>query len=157
MFDIFRSSTAPRSDPSPSTSTYHLKRFICGQFANKGDRQKCRVSEGPQTEKLMEAATFLMDDVYTRICDLDDPNSIFAADLFYHGNYFPDYIFKYKTAKKESQNPMKGEEKVRGKRLVFKNYVDLITNILNKDRGISISDIRDMINDDTPEIDMKNN
>ena len=23
-----------------------------------------------------------MDDVFTRICDLEDPNSIFAADLF---------------------------------------------------------------------------
>ena len=98
-----------------------------------------------------------MADVYTRICDLDNPNSIFAADLFYHSNCFPDYIFKYNTAKKESQNPIKGEETVRGKRLVFKNYVDLITNILNKYRGISISDIRDMINDDNPEIDMKNN
>ena len=94
LFDIFRSSTVPRSDPSPSTSTYHLKCFICRQFANKVDRQKYRISEGPWTEKLMEAVKFLMDDVYTRICDLEDPNSIFVADLFYHRNCFPDYIFK---------------------------------------------------------------
>ena len=35
--------------------------------------------------------------------------------------------------------------------------VEIITNILNQGRGIAISDIRDMINNDNPEIDMKNN
>ena len=31
--------------------------------------------------------------------------------------------------KKESRNPIKDKETVKGKRLVFKNYVDQITNI----------------------------
>ena len=48
-------------------------------------------------------AKFLIDDVHTRICDLEDPNSIFVADLFYHKNCFPDYIFKCNTAKKVCQ------------------------------------------------------
>ena len=43
----------------------------------------------------METAICFMDDVYARICDLEEPNSIFAADLFYHTNCFPGYIFKY--------------------------------------------------------------
>ena len=45
-----------------------------------------------------------MDDVYTSICDLEDPDSIFAADLFSHKNCFPNYIAKYNTAKAESEN-----------------------------------------------------
>ena len=77
----------------------------------------------------MEAAQFLMDDVYARRCDLEGSNGIFAADLLYHRNSYPGYIFKYNTAKKESRNPIKDKETVKGKRLVFKNYVDQITNI----------------------------
>ena len=97
-----------------------------------------------------------MDDVFTRICDLEDPNSIFAADLFYHKNCFPNYIAKYNTAKAESEN-QKTKETVIGKREIFKTYVELITKILNQGRGIAISDIRDMINNENPETDMKNN
>ena len=97
-----------------------------------------------------------MDDVYTRICDLEDPDSIFAADLFYHKNCFPNYIAKYNTAKAKSENPQT-KETVKGKPETFKTYVELITKILNQGRGIAISDIRDMINNDNPEIDMKNN
>ena len=149
----FRSSTVPCSDPSPSTSAYHLKCFICGQFANKGDRQKYRNSEGPRTQKLLEAAKYLMNDLFTRICDLEGPNSIFAADLFYHKNCFPNYIAKYNTTKAESEN-QKTKETVIGKR---ETYVELITKILNQGRGIAISNIRDMINNENPETDMKNN
>ena len=118
-------------------------------IANKGDRQKYRVSEDPRTQKLLEAAKYLMDDVYTRISALEDPDSVFAADLFYHKNCFPNYIAKYNTAKAESENP-KSKETVKGNRETFKTYVELITKILNQD-------IRDMINSDNPEIDKKNN
>ena len=71
-----------------------------------------------------------MDDVYTRIFDLEDPDSIFAADLFYHKNCFPNYITKYNIANVESENP-KNKETVKGKRETFKTYVELITKILN--------------------------
>ena len=114
---------------------------MCG---HKGDHQRHKVLEDPWTEELMETAKFLMDDVYARICDLEEPNSIFAADLFYHTNCFPGYIFKYNTAKKESRNPIKDKGTVQGQQLAFKNYVDLTINIFNKNRGISVSDIRDM-------------
>ena len=97
-----------------------------------------------------------MDDVYTRICDLEDPDSIFAADLFYYKNCFPNYIAKYNTAKAESENP-KSKETVKGKGETFKTYVELITKILNQGRGIAISDVRDMTNNDNPETDMKKN
>ena len=50
-----------------------------------------------------------MEDVFTRICDLEDPNSIFAADLFYHKNCFPNYIAKYNSEKlnQKTKNPKK--------------------------------------------------
>ena len=97
-----------------------------------------------------------MDKVFTRICDLEDPNSIFAADLFYHKNCFPNYITKYNTAKAESEN-QKTKETVIGKREIFKTSVELITKILNQGRGMAISNIRDMINNENPETDIKSN
>ena len=60
--------------------------------------------------------------------------------------------------KRKSQYPIKDRQIFRGKQLVFKNYVDLIANILNIGRGISISDIYDKINNENLEIhDMKSN
>lgn len=53
-------------------------------------------------------------------------------------------IFSNTTAKKESRNQIKDKGAVQGQQLTFKNYIDLTTNIFNKNRGISISDIRDM-------------
>ena len=76
--------------------------------------------------------------------------------VFYHRNCFPDYIFKYNSTKIGSQNPIKNKGTVKGKWLVFKNVLDQIINILNKGRGMSILDIRDMIKDDNLEIDLKN-
>ena len=40
---------------------------------------------------------------------------------------------------------------------MFKTYVELIAKILNQGRGIKIQDIRDMINNENLETDMKNN
>ena len=53
-------------------------------MSNKGVSLKYRISECPRTEKHKTAAKYLMDDVYIRICDLDYPNSMLAADLYYH-------------------------------------------------------------------------
>ena len=86
---------------------------------------------------------------------MEDPNSIFAADLFYHKNCFPKYIAKYNIAKAESEN-QKAKETVIGKQEVFKTYGELITKILNQGRGIAMLDICDMINNENPETDMKN-
>ena len=67
-------------------------------------------------------------------------------------------FWNIKLLKRKSQYPIKDRQIFRGMQLVFKNYVDLIANILNKGRGISISDIYDKINNENLEIhDMKSN
>ena len=115
----------------------------------------------------MEAAQFLMDDVYARRCDLEGSNGIFAADLLYHRNCFPGYIFKYNTAKKknhEIQLKIKRQLKESGwsskimlTRLLILELLIFGLLIFELLIGMSFSGIRDMINDDNPEIDMKSN
>ena len=41
--------------------------------------------------------SFFMDDVYTRICDLENDENMFGADLLYH-SCLSSYIQKHKRA-----------------------------------------------------------
>lgn len=80
IFCYFRSSTVPSSDPSPCANS------------------KVYISEGPRPEKVIEAVKSAMDDVYTCMCDLEDPDSIFADGLFYHKNCLPEDVSWCNTA-----------------------------------------------------------
>ena len=83
-------------------------------------------------------------------------NETHIGILFHNG--IIRIFWNIKLLKRKSQYPIKDRQIFRGKQLVFKNYVDLIANILNKGRGISISDIYDKINNENLEIhDMKSN
>ena len=143
-----------RSDPSPSGSSDNLKCVICGKIAKKGVRKKYRVSEKQRANDLRAAAECLMDDVYTRVCDLKTASSIFAADVYYHRACFPEYMNKYKQAQSTSQDTIPPAP---GKREIFKRYTGLIKDTIAKGRGLSLSDIRDMINDDNDTSDFRNN
>ena len=83
-------------------------------------------------------------------------NETHIGILFHNG--IIRIFWNIKLLKRKSQYPIKDRQIFRGKQLVFKNYVDLTANILNKGRGISISDIYDKINNENLEIhDMKSN
>ena len=42
----------------------------------------------------MKAASVLQDDVYTRVCDLQDANAVFSADLYCHKDCIRGYLRK---------------------------------------------------------------
>ena len=91
-----------------------------------------------------EAASFQLEEVNTRICDLDSDLRIFSADLYYHSSCFSSYILKYKRA----TNPSQSEIAINTtKRDVFNFHIDFIESIIDRGSGISLSEIRDMVND----------
>jgi hypothetical protein len=121
-----------------------LKCVVCGKQQINGVLKKSRICESNRAEVFREAALFQLDEVYTRICDLDSDSRIFGADLYYHSSCFSSYILKYKRA----TNPSQGELVINTtKRDVFKRHIDFVNNIIDQGSGISLSEIRDMVND----------
>ena len=58
--------------------------------------------EKDHAKSLREATMFLGDHVYVRVADLDTNEKMFSADIYYHVNYFTNYIQKIKTANASS-------------------------------------------------------
>ena len=136
----------PKAEPSSSLSCYNLKCTIYGQAQNRGIRQKFRVCERESAENFRKATLFLQDEVYIRTCDLQDASNVFGADLYYPRTCLPSYINKYywvKT-KKETSNIIKPT-----KRDTFVLYIDFLRTIFDVGTAISLSKIRDMINDES--------
>ena len=129
-----------REKPSPALPTYKLECVCCSQIQYNRVHTKFRICEASRAQDLLDAANFLMDDVFTRISDLKTVQHIFGADLHYHNTCFNDYIRKYKMARnKDGDSPV---QETSSKRKYFAKYVDLIRNIIRSGRGITISDMR---------------
>ena len=101
-----------------------------------------RICESERAENLREAVIFLQDEVYIRTCDLQDASKCFGADLYYHRSCLPSYINKYHRAK--TNNIIKPT-----KRDTFILYIDFLQTMFDAGTAISLSDIRDMINDES--------
>ena len=136
----------PRAEPSSSLSCYNLKCTICGQAQNSGIRPKFRICESESAENFQEATLFLQDEVYIRTCNLQDASKVFGADLYYHRTCLPSYINKYHRAntKKETSNIIKPT-----KRDTFILCIDFLQTIFDAGSAISLSKIRDKINDES--------
>ena len=85
-----------------------------------------------------------MDDVYTRISDLNSAERIFGADIYYHNFCYNQYIRKYNMTKKTPDES--SSRQYLSKRRFFDKYVDFIRTVIEQGKGISLSEIRDIIN-----------
>ena len=112
---------------------------------------KYRISEGDRASRLINAAAFLKDNVYTRTADLDTIERILSADLYYHNSCFNAYERKVYT---EMCGPSTSTTAPDGKRNVYKKYTQFIGDIIV--HVISLTDIREHINS-IENIDLKNN
>ena len=163
FFVCFRSTSIVRSGPAPPTLKVNpetLKCFICGKKSHNNVKTKYRLSEGPRATNIRNSANILKDDVYARIADLDTNERIFAADLYYHNGCFPSYIEKANCViakQKKSLDSGTSDPLYITKRGIFKSYVHTIKEIIDQGKGITLSDIRDMINFDSSKTDIKNN
>ena len=96
---------------------------------------------------------FLTDHVYTRLADLDTNERIFSADIYYHVICFTKCIQRFK-ATNTSSVPMNKSQTC--ERFIFQNYIRFIDEIISRGNGITLSEIRDMINTNE-DIDIKYN
>ncbi len=139
-----RSNATPRSKPNASQTLrdkmYHSMCVICGYIKHNNIRDKFRVSECPAANKLINAAVYLQDSVYVKICDLPDCESIFGADILYHADCLRGYIRAYEKAL--TQNEVQQSPK----RKIFIDVIALNDGVFQRGNGISLSLIRDECN-----------
>ena len=66
----------------------------------KGINEKFRVCEKPRAEKFLRAVRFYNDDRGTRLADIDDADSLIAADIYSHKECMNSYLkkFEYDTS-----------------------------------------------------------
>ena len=75
-----------------------------------------------------------------------------SADIYYHSNCLIKYIQKSNSAKSSS---LPKSEKQTGERLVCQHYMEFIEEVISRGNGITLTEIRDMINT-KEDIDIKN-
>ena len=61
---------------------------------------KYRISETERATNFLKATVYFQDVMYTRICDLEDSEALFDADIFYHSVCMGTYLKKYKDVGK---------------------------------------------------------
>ena len=98
-----------------------------------------RICESFSAELFGEAASFFLDDVYTRISDLDSNAQMFRADLYYNHVCLSACIQKQKRAISVKES---GLIRVTKKKTV-EGYINFIRNVIESGSGISLNDIRD--------------
>ena len=101
---------------------------------------KCRISESNRALSFLAATNFFQDSVFTRTCDLQDPHSVFGADLYYHRECMTKYMYQYDTRAKDMV------PKLTSKQLAWNQVVPELEQGLNSGKGYDLSVIRDHLN-----------
>ena len=104
-------------------------------------------------KSIYDAARYMMDQVYTRISDLDSVEKILSADLYHHHNCYKSYLRQHESLLKTSST--KNEEQSISQHDKFTKYIPFITAVVEKGHGISLSEIRTLCADDGFEISNK--
>ena len=138
-----RSSSSSRTPPSQPIISHEQICIICNCAKHKGTYKKYRLSEDRSASKFLKAAVALQDAVYVRTCDLQDVNSVFSADLFYHDLCMKGYVRMYE--RKVSQEASAGS--LQSLKLTAWNAIlaDIAAH-LESGSGFELSKIRDAFN-----------
>ena len=108
---------------------------------------KCIVKEKEQAQKVIDAAHFFKDDVFTRICDLVTVQHLLPADLHYHTHCLHTYIstYEYKSQPKSTETL---SASVSSQRTHFEKYIPFLQELTEGGHGVSLTDIRDIIKEE---------
>ena len=77
--------------------------------------KKIRISGKERATLFLESAWYFRDHVYTRVCDLEDIHSVFAAELYCHKLCINSYIKSYKDSKRRDNNKITKKKWMLGK------------------------------------------
>ena len=83
--------------------------------------------ESPRAQKLLNAAIHLQDEVYTKVADIEDEQSVFGADLSYYKLWLESYLHEYMR----DTAATKGLNKSSGKSSLFQSEADVIKIFFN--------------------------
>ena len=120
---------------------------ICSKTQHKGIRDKFRISEDARAEHFLKAVTTLQDEVFVRVADCDSNSRVFGADLYYHKVCLESYLRKFERSLLSSTQTRKGLLK----RNIFQEETDCIQQTLDRGFGVTLSEIRDAINEKNEE------
>ena len=81
---LSRSSLSARGKPLSSVRVELLKCVIRGKAQHNNETAKYRMEENERATIFLKVANHLMDEVFTRIADLQDVFDVFTADIRYH-------------------------------------------------------------------------
>jgi len=96
--DSYKAPKRRKKSTSSSCKDIERKCVICDRAREScGDRNRVlyRISESDRAALFLDALNFYKDEVKTRCAFLDTAGDVFAADVFYHGNCFRQYLLKY--------------------------------------------------------------
>ena len=80
--------------------------MICGNFQHNGIKEKIPICESTSAGLFREVASFFLDDVSTRISNLESNVQMFGADLVYHYACVSAYIQNHKRAISVKENEL---------------------------------------------------
>lgn len=136
-------SQAVRSPPISGTagaSSRDLNCIICAKKSCKQVYTKYRISESNRASSFLCATNYFQDAVFERTCDLQDPCSVFGADIYYHNECMIKYMYKYESRNKDII------PKCSAKRLAWNQIVPELEEGLKNGKGYELSAIRDYLN-----------
>ena len=140
-----RTQSTARSSPNPiniRSVMYQMNCIICHQRSHKREFNKFCISEDNRATSFLEVANYFQDDVFGRICDLQDKHAVFGADLYYHKHCMTIYLQKYSKASRTTDDPPTLSVKQRA----WNNIVLELEVGLNGGNGFELSAIRDYLN-----------
>ena len=140
-----RSASTPRSQPISTPDFYKLPCAVCGFVKHNNDYSKCRISETDRATNFLKAAVYFKDDVYTRVCDLDNVPAVFGADIYCHKNCIRRYIKSYDDKVSKTSQP-----KQNAKTEAWEKVSSEIRRGLSSGLAYELSNITKLVNDNLP-------
>ena len=140
---LSRSFTTPRERPSSKQHVTKQVCVICTKTQHKGERQKFRICESSRAKLFLKATSYLQDEVFSRVADLESESRVFGADLMYHKLCLETYLRKYDRG----VSSHKKERESSSKRLLFLQEVESIKELIDRGFGVPLSEIRDTLNE----------
>ena len=140
---LFRASATPRERPSSEQHVTKQVCVICTKTQHKGERQKLRICESPRAKLFLKATSYLQDEVFSQVADLESESRVFGADVIYHKLCLETYLRKYDR----SVSSHKKERESSSKRLLFLQEVESNKELIDRGFGVPLSEIRDKLNE----------
>ena len=118
--------------------------IICDHVKCIGDIKRYRIGSKDMANKLLKAANFNKDNVFTSVVFLKTPGDVYANDIMYHVNCFNKYVNKFKRDVEALMADDFGNPDLHFHvELAFKNMIDDMD--ISK-KGYALSDVRDTLN-----------